>query len=106
MEEKKIGRPSTYASTISTLLARKYVESVKGSIISTDTGKRTSYVLNKYFPNFVDVKYTAKMEDELDLIQEGDASRTEILSDFYKSFMKEVDAAYEVMYNDEDEPVE
>ena len=105
MEEKKIGRPSTYASTISTLLARKYVESVKGSIISTDTGKRTSYVLNKYFPNFVDVKYTAKMEDELDLIQEGEASRTDILSDFYTKFMKEVDAAYEVMYNDEDEPV-
>lgn len=105
MEEKKIGRPSTYSSTISTLLKRQYVESSKGSIISTDVGKRTSIVLNKYFPNFVDVKYTAKMEEELDSIQEGEASRSEILDDFYKKFMKEVDAAYEVMYVDGDTPV-
>ena len=105
MEEKKIGRPSTYSSTISTLLKRQYVESSKGSIISTDVGKRTSIVLNKYFPNFVDVKYTAKMEEELDSIQEGEASRSEILDDFYKKFMKEVDAAYKVMYIDGDTPV-
>ena len=105
MEEKKIGRPSTYASTIATLLKRKYVESVKGSIISTDVGKRTSLVLNKYFPNFVDVKYTAQMEGELDQIQEGSASRSKTLSDFYKKFTKEVDSAYKVMYTDEDEPV-
>ena len=105
MEEKKIGRPSTYASTIATLLKRKYVESTKGSIISTDTGKRTSIVLNKYFPNFVDVKYTAQMENELDLIQEGKVSRSKTLNDFYSKFIKEVDKAYETMYTDEDEPV-
>jgi len=105
MEEKKIGRPSTYASTINTLLKRKYVESVKGSIISTETGQRTSLVLNKYFPNFVDVKYTAQMESELDKIQEGETSRSKTLENFYKTFTKEVDHAYEVMYQDEDEPV-
>lgn len=105
MEEKKIGRPSTYASTIATLLKRKYVESTKGSIISTEIGKRTSHVLNKYFPNFVDVKYTAKMEDQLDSIQEGKASRYDILSEFYTSFTKEVDDAYKIMYADEDEQV-
>ena len=105
MEEKKIGRPSTYASTIATLLKRKYVESVKGSIISTDVGKRTSIVLNKYFPNFVDVKYTAQMENELDQIQEGNVSREKTLNDFYTKFTKEVDNAYKVMYVDGDEPV-
>lgn len=105
MEEKKIGRPSTYASTIATLLKRKYVESTKGSIISTDVGKRTSIVLNKYFPNFVDVKYTAQMENELDQIQEGEVSRSKTLNDFYKKFTKEVDNAYKVMYVDGDEPV-
>lgn len=105
MEEKKIGRPSTYASTIATLLKRKYVDSTKGNMISTDVGKRTSYVLNKYFPNFVDVKYTAKMESELDLIQEGKISRSKILHEFYDTFTKEVDHAYKVMYVDGDEPV-
>ena len=105
MEEKKIGRPSTYASTIATLLKRKYVESTKGSIISTDVGKRTSIVLNKYFPNFVDVKYTAQMEKELDQIQEGEASREKTLNEFYTKFTKEVDNAYKVMYIDGDEPV-
>ena len=105
MEEKKIGRPSTYASTIATLLKRKYVESSKGSIISTDVGKRTSIVLNKYFPNFVDVKYTAQMENELDQIQEGEVSREKTLNDFYTKFTKEVDKAYKVMYVDGDEPV-
>lgn len=105
MEEKKIGRPSTYASTIDTLLKRKYVESNKGSIISTEVGQRTSHVLNKYFPHFVDAKYTAKMEDDLDLIQEGDASRNEILHDFYDTFTDEVDKAYGKIYVDEDEQV-
>ena len=105
MEEKKIGRPSTYASTIATLLKRKYIESVKGSIISTEVGKRTAFVLNKYFPNFVDVKYTAQMENELDKIQEGEISRIKTLDEFYKKFMKEVDEAYKIMYTDEDEEV-
>lgn len=105
MEEKKIGRPSTYASTIDTLLKRKYVESVKGEIVSTEVGQRTSHVLNKYFPNFVDVKYTAKMEDELDLIQEGEASRNEILHEFYDNFMDEVDKASKKIYVDDDELV-
>ena len=105
MEEKKIGRPSTYASTISTLLKRKYVESVKGSIISTETGQRTVVVLNKYFPHFVDVKYTARMEDDLDKIQEGESSRLDTLDEFYEKFTKEVDSAYKVMYSDKDEEV-
>lgn len=104
MEDKKIGRPSTYASTIATLLKREYVVSKTGSIVSTDQGQKTASVLHKYFPDFVDVKYTAQMEDKLDEIQEGDVSRTEALSEFYYPFIKSVQEASELMYKDEDEP--
>lgn len=105
MEDKKIGRPSTYASTIATLLKREYVLSKAGSISSTEQGQKTTKVLHKYFPEFVDVKYTAEMEDKLDLIQEGKVSRTETLSDFYYPFIKSVDDASKKMYSDLDEQV-
>jgi len=104
MEDKKIGRPSTYASTIATLLKREYVVSKSGSVTSTDQGKKTATVLNKYFPNFVDVKYTAQMENKLDEIQEGEVSRSEALAEFYFPFIKNVDEAFAIMYKDMDEP--
>lgn len=104
MEDEKIGRPSTYASTIATLLKRQYVESKSGSIVTTEQGKKTAFVLNKYFPDFVDVKYTALMEDKLDLIQEGETSRTEALTEFYYPFIEEVESASKKMYADLDEP--
>lgn len=102
MEEKGIGRPSTYASTIKTLLDRKYVESVQGQFETTEQGKKTSIVLNKYFPDLIDVKYTAKMESELDRIQEGEVSRSAVLHKFYKDFMKIADEASKKMYSDDD----
>ena len=104
MEDKKIGRPSTYASTIATLLKREYVSSKSGSLISTEQGQRTTIVLHKYFPDFVDVKYTAQMEEKLDQIQEGEVSRTEALTEFYYPFIKSVEDASKKMYTDEDEP--
>ena len=104
MEDKKIGRPSTYASTIQTLLKREYIESKSGSMITTEQGKKTAHVLHKYFPDFVDVKYTAQMEEKLDKIQEGEVSRTKTLSKFYKDFTEEVEAANKLIYQDEDEP--
>lgn len=104
MEDKKIGRPSTYASTIQTLLKRGYIESKQGSMVSTEQGKKTAIVLGKYFPEFVDVKYTAQMEEKLDKIQEGEISRTKTLSNFYKRFVEEVDKANAVIYKEEDEP--
>jgi DNA topoisomerase-1 len=64
MEEKGIGRPSTYASTIKTLIDRGYVTSKGGIITPTETGLRTTLVLNKYFPEIVSTEYTANMEDE------------------------------------------
>ena len=104
MEDKKIGRPSTYASTISTLLKREYVVSKSGSISSTEQGQKTAHVLRKYFPSFVDVKYTAQMEEKLDHIQEGEVSRSEALTDFYYPFIKICEDATKKMYKDIDEP--
>ena len=106
MEEKGIGRPSTYASTIKTIKQRGYVESSKGSILSTDQGKKTAFVLNKYFPKFIDAKYTAQMEKELDKIQEGKATKVQILTDFYFPFVKECDEAKDKMYKDRDEIID
>ena len=103
MEDKKIGRPSTYASTIATLLKREYVVSKTGFIISTEQGQKTAHVLKKYFPSFVDVKYTAQMEEKLDHIQEGEVTRTEALTDFYYPFIKLCENAAEKMYKDIDE---
>ena len=104
MEDKKIGRPSTYASTIATLLKREYVVSKSGSIVSTEQGQKTAHVLRKYFPSFVDVKYTAQMEEKLDHIQEGEVTRTEALTDFYYPFIELCDTAAKKMYKDFDEP--
>ena len=102
MEDKKIGRPSTYASTIATLLKRDYVESKSGFITSTEQGKKTAIVLRKYFPRFVDVKYTALMEETLDHIQEGEISKTQALTDFYYPFIKSVEDAAKIIYKDDD----
>ena len=81
MEEVGIGRPSTYASTIDTLRERKYVDNKSGILTLTEQGKKTAHVLEKYFPEIVNVQYTAKMEDELDNVQDGSESRLQMLED-------------------------
>ena len=101
MEEVGIGRPSTYASTISTLKKRKYVDEEKGILIVTDQGKKTAHVLEKYFPNIVDAKYTAEMETKLDTISEGNNSSLTILSNFYKEFMDQFLKVAKAMYVDD-----
>ena len=104
MEEVGIGRPSTYASTIETLRSRKYVTDTAGILTITEQGARTSHVLEKYFPEIVNAKYTAKMEEQLDNVQEGSNSRLKVLTDFYYPFIKEVELANEKMYKDKDVP--
>ena len=104
MEEVGIGRPSTYASTIETLRSRKYVNDAGGILTVTEQGSRTAHVLEKYFPEIVNAKYTAKMEEKLDNVQEGSNSRLKVLTDFYVPFVKEVEKANEIMYKDEDVP--
>ena len=101
MEEKGIGRPSTYASTIKTLKDRKYVASESGLIVTTEQGEKTAIVLNKYFPRFVDAKYTAMMEEDLDKIQDGKETKVHVLTEFYEPFIRECDETAKKIYIDE-----
>ena len=86
MEDLKIGRPSTYASTISTLFERKYIESSKGLLIPTKQGNLTSERLNEFFPEFMDASFTAEMEENLDDITLQNDSRLKMLQSFYDKF--------------------
>lgn len=103
MEEKGIGRPSTYASTIKTLETRGYVTSKSGILTPTEVGLRTTFVLNKYFPDIVSTKYTAEMETKLDEIQEGKETRLGAMNNFYGPFIKKFDEVQKVMYKDPDQ---
>lgn len=87
MEDKGIGRPSTYASTISTLLLRKYVVTEKGLVVITAQGEKTSDFLVEYFPTLVDASYTAGMESNLDKIERGVESKSNVLNAFYHPFI-------------------
>lgn len=86
MEDLGIGRPSTYASTISTLFDRKYIESSKGVLIPTDQGNLTIDRLNEFFPVFMDASFTAEMEKSLDEITLKNDSRLKMLQTFYDKF--------------------
>ena len=96
MEELGIGRPSTYASTISTLYDRKYIIQEKGSIFATEQGIETSDKLSEFFAPFMDTAYTAKMEQSLDEIVEGSDSRLGLLNEFYNQF----EPLYEIALKD------
>ncbi len=86
MEELGIGRPSTYASTISTLKIRKYVISEKGVFTPTNQGIETVINLCQFFPPFMDTTYTSNMEKKLDDIVDGNDSRLNLLNSFYQEF--------------------
>ena len=100
MEEKGIGRPSTYSATIQTLLARKYVTSEKGYLVPTEQGILTSNVLNKYFKDLMNTEYTAEMETSLDKISIGEASELDVIKDFYYPFIEHFDEVKAVMYKE------
>lgn len=104
MEEKGIGRPSTYASTIKTLLDRAYVTSKGGVLTPTENGIRTTFVLNKYFPEILSTEYTANMENELDKIEAGQDTKLQALTSFYGPFMDKYTKVQEVMYKDPAQP--
>ena len=104
LEEEGIGRPSTYATIIDTIVKRNYVELKKGSEASktkyffpTDQGKLTTEKLNEYFSSIVNEKYTANMEAELDEIAEAKIDYKKSLHDFYNRFMPLYEKAEEGM---------
>ena len=100
MEDEGIGRPSTYASTISTLVTRKYITSEKGILTPTEQGIKTSNVLTKYFPDLMNTEYTADMENNLDLISTGESDELQILTNFYNPFIEHFEVVKEKMYKD------
>jgi len=86
LEADGIGRPSTYAAIISTLMDRKYVESKERRLFPTELGKTVSKILVMSFPTLFDIKFTAKMETELDQIETGKEIWTKVIKDFYLPF--------------------
>lgn len=105
MEEKNIGRPSTYASIISVLITRRYVKRVKKSLQPTRLGFDVIGILQDYFSDIVDVEFTGEMEDKLDSIELGDADWKSIIADFYKGFSEELKRADEEVERIEKEVV-
>ncbi len=93
MEDKNIGRPSTYASIISVLVNRKYVKRVKKTLEPTRLGFDVTGILSEYFSDIVDVKFTGEMEDNLDSIELGDKEWKSVVTDFYKGFSEELKVA-------------
>jgi DNA topoisomerase-1 len=91
LEEYGIGRPSTYATIISTLQDREYVEMDNRRFIPTDIGKIVGRFLTQYFHRYVDYGFTASLEDELDAVSRGEEAWTLPLSKFWKPFIKEVE---------------
>ncbi len=91
LEEYGIGRPSTYASIISTLQNREYVELENRRFTPTDMGRIVSGFLTQYFTNYVDYDFTAKLEDELDAISRGEEDWVPLMKSFWEPFIKKVE---------------
>ncbi|MFZ5801099.1 MAG: type I DNA topoisomerase [Candidatus Omnitrophota bacterium] len=97
LEEKGIGRPSTYAPIIQTLVYRNYILRERGYFIPTELGFIICDLLLKFFSNIIEVAFTAKMEEELDMVEEGKLEWHRLLNDFYLPFKKDLDFAQENM---------
>ena len=97
MEERGIGRPSTYAPTIGTLLARYYVERKQGRLFPTTLGVTLTDLLKEYFPDVMDLDFTAGMEEDLDAVSRGERGWVPMLGEFYEPFQKAMENATESM---------
>lgn len=93
LEENGIGRPSTYAPTISTIVSRGYVTREKKRIYPTELGIMVTSLMQEYFSDIVDTEFTADMEERLDQVEEGTRDWKQILREFYPGFKKELDVA-------------
>ncbi len=97
LEEKGIGRPSTYAPIIRTIISRNYIKRVARTLEPTDLGELVNKVLVENFPGIVDNEFTARMEDELDGIEDAKVEWVAVLKDFYDPFSKTLEEAKERM---------
>ena len=104
LEENGIGRPSTYAPILSTLQRRGYVERDKRRMIPTEIGMTVNDLLVDHFPNIVDLGFTARMEQELDEVAEGDRNWVDVVREFYEPFEVQLERARELMPEVKAEP--
>lgn len=93
LEDKDIGRPSTYAPIVATLTDRKYVRRSKKTLIPTELGITVTDLLKEYFKDILDVDFTANMEDQLDGVEIGSVKWKDVIKNFYKGFEKELEVA-------------
>ena len=99
LEERGIGRPSTYSAILSTIQERQYVQKLGGKFTPTEIGLVVTDLLVENFRDIFDVQYTARLEEELDEIEEGKEDWTDALADFYKKFQKDLRYAEKHMEN-------
>jgi len=92
MEELGIGRPSTYASTVTTILDREYVKKDKNRLVPEDKGRLVTVFLNNYFSKYMEYDFTAELEKNLDKVSAGDANWKNILNDFWEEFEKLIES--------------
>jgi DNA topoisomerase-1 len=93
LEEDGIGRPSTYAPTISTIQQRGYVVREEKRLLPTDIGMQVNDLMMQYFPDIVDFQFTARMEEDLDMVASGQAEWTEVIHEFYQPFAEDLKKA-------------
>ncbi|MCX7984754.1 MAG: type I DNA topoisomerase [Bacteroidetes bacterium] len=93
LESLGIGRPSTYAHIVSTVIDRKYVEQRERKLYATELGMEVNKLLVTYFPEIFNVKFTARMEEELDTIASGKQKYEKVMKDFYEPFHRAVEKA-------------
>ena len=93
MEEKGIGRPSTYAPTITTILARGYVTRENKALVPTELGVLVTEMMTENFKSIVDMQFTADMEEELDTVEEDGKDWHEVIEKFYGPFSEQLEAA-------------
>jgi DNA topoisomerase I len=93
LEERGIGRPSTYAAILSTIQQRDYVRRERGALHPTELGIQITDLLTPFFPEIMDVEFTAQLEEELDRIEEGEMPWAEAVRDFYKRFTADLKRA-------------
>lgn len=95
LESFGIGRPSTYAPTISVIQIRNYVKKEAGRFLPTEIGEMVNKILTENFPEVVDVKFTAEMEDSLDAVANGNERWQDLIHGFYEPFAKKLETKYE-----------
>ncbi len=97
LEEKEIGRPSTYAPTITTIIDRRYIERQKKVLYPTELGRIVNSVMKENFEDIVNVKFTAQMEEKLDNVAEGKEEWKKIISEFYEPFAENLEVVEKKM---------